>query len=474
MADRYAVWDTAVMDDNALVATATGGIWLSPSLAAVAPADVAWTGIQELHYAALGDGGFNYTTRAVKLFPEQAMAAYANSLTSVLGQIGAVSPEAGNQLLGSLAEHIDLTGSMDGLEALGLAAFQSASQLGMPTPEMDNFCYVLGQLGVPEVSGGGVATSPVFDRGSGSIGFPSTQQLDHVVEQITGAAGASGISAQALQQGISLLAREGTAALGGASPEFRQVVNAVTSAGVGAVEGALSGSALPGVGTVAGAIIGGLIGLFQGLFGGSEHHSEGARNLAAGHGVTVENHYHIHFHGVPQAVGKDGSVGPAPAGAQGPGPTGPPSGQTLRPEPHKCEVGEGELDPGFKVPYWQDQALLLGSAAPIGPGLDGLCTQSRDGALLMARLPEVDVLGALESGGVVLQEQYEQLVRAQRAVLEIPPARKVWSAARTRLSEGGRLWRPVETVTVDFLEAEALGPDTPTWAVLRELRARYY
>jgi hypothetical protein len=85
----------------AIASTSVGDIYLSPSLLAVVTPDEAWLGIRELHFASIGDGGYPYVTNAGEMFPDEAQAAYGSAIAGVLGQLGAIGPQAASNMLDS-------------------------------------------------------------------------------------------------------------------------------------------------------------------------------------------------------------------------------------------------------------------------------------------------------------------------------------------------------------------------------------
>ena len=79
---------------SAIATTSSGDLWLSPSLLAVVTPDEAWLGLRELHYASIGDGGYDYATDAGSMLPDEAQSAYSSAVVAILGQIGATGPQA--------------------------------------------------------------------------------------------------------------------------------------------------------------------------------------------------------------------------------------------------------------------------------------------------------------------------------------------------------------------------------------------
>src|SRR5690348_3199037 len=102
--------------DFTFASTSAGDIYLSPSLLAVVTPDEAWLGIRELHFASIGDRGYNYVTDVGSMLPGEAQAAYSSAVAGVLGQLGAVGPQAADNLLGSLNDFVDIYGGFDGVE----------------------------------------------------------------------------------------------------------------------------------------------------------------------------------------------------------------------------------------------------------------------------------------------------------------------------------------------------------------------
>jgi hypothetical protein len=82
---RGNIWQGRDIDAGAIASTASGDLWLSPSLLAVVPAEEAWLGLRELHHAAIGDTGYKFRTDAVSMLPEDAQAAYSAAIVGILG-----------------------------------------------------------------------------------------------------------------------------------------------------------------------------------------------------------------------------------------------------------------------------------------------------------------------------------------------------------------------------------------------------
>lgn len=86
--------------NHAIASTSAGDIYLSPSLPVVTP-DEAWPGIRELHLTSIGDGGYSYVATAGEMFPAEAQTAYGSAVAGVLGQLGAIGPQAASNMLDS-------------------------------------------------------------------------------------------------------------------------------------------------------------------------------------------------------------------------------------------------------------------------------------------------------------------------------------------------------------------------------------
>ncbi|HET9143110.1 hypothetical protein, partial [Actinophytocola sp.] len=279
------LWEGRALAPDAIASTASGDIWLSPALIAVVPADDAWLGLRELHFAAIGEVGHKFQTDAGALLPDEAQAAYSSAVAAVLGQIGATDPAAGDRLLESLCGAAGLYEGFDGLEGPALSALLSAGRAGEPSQAMEEFHWLLSGMGMPEVPGGGYASTALLNPQTRDLGLldggrlgqlgnhPSTEQLWHHVED---------------------LARDGvSSALGalGLNPRAAKDAGAaITAAAEGAALGANLGGLLGPAGSLMGGIVGGLIAFFGELFGDDEaQQRSAARDVASGDRVPVHS-----------------------------------------------------------------------------------------------------------------------------------------------------------------------------------------
>ena len=497
------------LSPTVVVATTTAGnIYLSPSMLVLMPVDQAWLGIRELHFASIGDGGYPYVTDAGKLLPDEARTRYSSAVAGVLGQLGAISPQGADSMLGSLSSFADLNSGFDGLEGISMSAMLSASRLGDPTPAMQYNQWLMVGLGAPAKSGGGYASSPVLDAATGAFGLPATSTVTQGWQN----------DAQVwVGQAITFL--EGLAARGldaileafGASPSTaRDVANGVVATADGVAVGAGIGSFFGPVGTVVGGIAGGLVGLIGDIFG---HSSSGgtpapaqpvgavsqgqdgqfqammagivAALMAQGSHAVVQGDVKVEKDGAPVVVDSEGSTKPAPPDSQRkppPAPDGPSSREppVITPSPDSCPVGDDDTITDFKVPFWGPDPILLGSAIPIGPGVDALTatTGLPDGAtaVQMAGLPSLDETGVLVSGGAtlgVIEGELRQVEGRQRG-LGIR-GRDPWSGLEAQLHGAhARHTAAVEPARlVRALRVHGFTPEDSISSVLRSLNRRY-
>ena len=319
MGSSFAFRETAAIDPAPLYSNAAGGVWLAPAVVAVVPADEAWLGIQELHHAAIGDRSYKYLTDAGGMGPDDAFLAYSNAIAAAFGQLAGTSPAAADTLLGSLTNHVDLTGSMDGLEGLGLSAYGAASQLGITTGNMEAYQSVLQQLGIPDIAGGGMPTTTIYDKTLNQLGLPSTDFLQQSLANLGSRSSGPGIASSIINDAIGIAAREGAEALGpAAAADFKHFGEVLGATGAGAAEGALIGGMFGPGGAVVGGIIGGIIGFIGGLFGGdSEAPAKqnkcrprgGGRDECAGR-TACARHGDQHQHHHPGRQGRHRGSGP--------------------------------------------------------------------------------------------------------------------------------------------------------------------
>ena len=501
----------AVRDLSPTIAVATttaGNIYLSPSMLVVMPIDQAWLGIRELHFASIGDGGYPYVTDAGKMLPDEARTRYSSAVTGVLGQLAAISPQGADNMLGSLSSFADLNSGFDGLEGISMSAMLSASRLGDPTPAMQYNQWLMAGLGAPAKSGGGYASSPVLDAATGALGLPSTStvtqgwQNDTQVTVGQAITFLEGLAATGLTLGLE--------ALGVPPGTARDVANGVVATADGVAVGATIGSFLGPGGTVVGGIIGGLVGLASDIFGHSSSSASStpaqpagaasqtmdgqfqaiaaalvAAAIAEGSKAVVQGDVKVEKDGGPLVVNSDGGTQPAPPDSQrkpAPAPDGPSSREppVITPSPDSCPVGDDDTITGFRVQFWGPDPILLGSAVPIGPGVDALTTTTGlpDGgtAIQIAALPSLDETGVLVSGGATLGSIEGELRQVERTRHGLGiPGRDPWGGLEARLHGAhARHTAAVEPAQlVQALRVHGFTPEDSISSVLRSLNRRY-
>jgi hypothetical protein len=268
--------DSKAGSGAAVARTFAGEIVMSPALLITAVPDVAWLGIQELHAISLGRGAF----RPRGLTEEDAWGQYSASVTAVLGQLAVTDAVAGNRILGSLGDYVNVQGSLDGLEGPFLSALSSAMQLG-ETPEVGQAMSLLNELGLPSQLGGGAQSSALFDAG--------TQRFTTVgADLLSDAFGSGPLDVSTARDVFGDLMRGSSTG----TDDSSGAVQAVRDTGLGAAVGKQVGDALGGpiggwLGSSAGHgarvaatdLLKGAVDFFKSIFGSDS--SSGGRSHAA-------------------------------------------------------------------------------------------------------------------------------------------------------------------------------------------------
>ena len=114
------------------------------------PASDAWRRLQALHRGALletrqGDAG---------IAPRHAQDAYAKSLGSALGQFGTSHPALRDSIFESLLDHVDASGSMDGLESIYASGLTDVARRNKRLFERAS--RTRKSVGWPRIAGGGL------------------------------------------------------------------------------------------------------------------------------------------------------------------------------------------------------------------------------------------------------------------------------------------------------------------------------
>jgi len=462
-----------------IASTSAGDIYLSPSLLAVVPQDEAWLGIRELHFASVGDGGYDYVTSAGKMLPDQAQAAYSSAVVAVLGQLGAIGPEAANNMLGSLNDFVDLYGGFDGLEGISMSAMLSSAQLGDATSAMLQNQWLASGLGMPNFSGGGFGTTPVFNPATGGFGLPGTGEVQQGWQDASHASIGGFIHTVEgyVFDGLSAAAAE----LGLDKNDARQVAGTIEETAAGAAVGATVGSLFGPVGAAVGTVVGAVIGFFDSILGthdSTQHNT--AQGLANGDQVVIHGQIPVEKDGEQQVAGKDGSTGPAPAGATGGGGSNPPRGSVIKSSPEKCPVDDDGVAPDFTIPFWGPSPVLLGAAIPIGPGVEALTSTTELPndltGIQLAALPSVDEAGVMVSGGIalgVIETELRQMDQSTRPIMI--GSGDAWADLASRLQTAIPLHaRAVPAAQlVQSLRAHGFTPQDSVASVLATLHQRY-
>ena len=382
-------------DTTAIAVTATGSVWLSPGFLNTAPPDVAWAGLQDLHYRAIGASRVPLSPRALDLTPVQAWEHYSSGIASVLGQLGVTGPEAGENILGSLHDYASLTGNLDGLESPFLSAFTSAAR-DERSPSLEDAAALLKEVGIPDRLGGGADRSPTFDVQTGRMVLNDVQTL-------VNAFSSASLDAERVMTGLNgLMEHTGT---GHASPsgpaaptDAQQAVHAIWEV-----------ASATAVGAAAGGPIGGVIGLLAGvaaaffdLFASHPPDPAQAKQASEGKSVCVERTEVVtktESHTI--TVGPDGTKTETQSSTTSASSTTTTKSCVAPPEPTKCWRDEdGSFDPDYAVPYWQESATMVPSLLTHGPGLDAEVNLVGDSVLQLVNLPSIDQAG-LNDGGLL-------------------------------------------------------------------------
>lgn len=432
----------------------SGEIWLAPSLIGFAPVDTAVQGLRELHFAAIGDRGYRFATDAGELSIEDARSAFSQATIGILGHLAATDLEASETILQAICEQADLYGGFDGTEGLAASAYLSSAQRAdQPSDASFYYEYLTGSIGMPDISGGGYETSPIFDQVSGSLGLPSAQELQQIRDMIN--------SGQDLVPQLNNLARQGYVGVGpgagtSGSPTY-DLAKGVGDSAAGtslanstgrAVERVADGTAdlLDGVGDFfsgLGKLLGGIGEFFANIFSGDstdtkEQREQTVREAPMGQCVAVTQQINVEVKSggtFNLYVGADGKVQNAPDQAK-PADNPPPQQKGPNSREDRCPVADDTISPDFSVPFWKEQAVLAPTANTVGPGVDGLVTAAAvdgrwQGVQLLA-IPQVDALGLLSESGPlgVLEDQYLPL--GTRALWTPPRSRAAIADAISR------------------------------------------
>ena len=380
-------------DTTAIAVTATGSVWLSPGFLNTAPPDVAWAGLQDLHYCAIGERRMPLSPRAVDLTPVQAWEQYSSGIASVLGQLGVTGQEAGENLHGSLYDYATLTGNLDGLESPFLSAFTSAAR-DEGSPSLEDAAALLKEVGIPGRLGGGADKSPTLDVQTG-------QMVLNDVHTLVNAFNSPSLDADKVMHGVKgLMEHTGIGSASSSGPaaptDAQQAVHAIWEV-----------ASATAVGAAAGGLVGGVIGLLAGvaaafidLFASQPPDTAQAKQASEGKSVCVERTEVVtksESHTI--TVSPDGTKTETQSSTTSTSSTTATKSCLAPPEPTKCWRDEdGTFDPEYAVPYWQDSATMVPSLLTHGPGLDAEVNLVGGNVLQLVNLPSIDQAGLNDSG----------------------------------------------------------------------------
>lgn len=410
--------DSKARPGAAVARTAAGEIVMSPALLITAVPDVAWLGIQELHAISLGRGAF----RPRALTEDDAWGQYSASVTAVLGQLAVTDAVAGNRILGSLGDYVNVQGSLDGLEGPFLSALSSAMQLG-ETPEVGQAMYLLNELGLPSELGGGAQSTALFDAG--------TQRFTTVgADLLSDAFGSGPLDVSTARDVFGDLMRGSSTGVDDSSG----AVQAVRDTGIGTAIGKQVGESLAGpVGRFFGGPVGhgarvvatdlvkGAVDLFKSIFGSGSSGSGNGRSHAAqqqasqvaqGQCVAVDKTTVTDKAQQTLVIRPDGTV----EASQSTEHTSEHTSERKCPQPeqlNKCQVEDDFSGADISLGYWGGSGRTVPTMVAQGSGIDGLVAQLRGGALKLLDLPQLDAAGDVAAVGFL----NEVLVQERSAVM---------------------------------------------------------
>ncbi|NUR95591.1 MAG: hypothetical protein HOV67_10060, partial [Kribbellaceae bacterium] len=441
-------------------------------------------------------------TDAGTLSVDEARAAFSSATIGILGQLAATDLGAGDAILQAICEHADLYGGFDGTEGIAASAYLSSAQRAdRPSDAAFYYEYLTSSLGMPDQSGGGYETSPVFDQVSGSLGLPSAAEMQQIRELMS--------SGQDLLPQVAGLAHKGYAGGGRGAPASgnpmydlgRGVGDSATGTALATSTGRAvervadgAGDLLEGLGDLfsgLGQLLGGIGTFFANIFSGDsqetkEQREQTVKEAPMGQCVAVTQQINIEVkdHGtVNLYVGADGKVQNAPDQAK---PAENPPAQNKGPNSRedRCPVADDTISPDFSVPFWKDQAVLAPTANTVGPGVDGLVTAAAvDGrwqGLQLQAIAQVDDLGLLNESGPlgVLEDHYRvgATVRTPpRTRSEIVDAISSWETVITKATpaNGSRRAAIVDIAAlVQQLARAGLRPDDRAAQAIVQLARR--
>ena len=167
---RALVPRTLVRQTNSppILINAAGPVYLKPARMRFYPIQFALLRLQELHRKAVGKSDKFSTKVASRLSRNSAKLAYGNSFYIALGQLITVGPRTQLEIFKEICGFVSKRTSLDGLEGLFLTGLQAARThraIAGATNVGATGVELWGQLGPPQLLGGGAGVMPIYGRG---------------------------------------------------------------------------------------------------------------------------------------------------------------------------------------------------------------------------------------------------------------------------------------------------------------------
>jgi hypothetical protein len=150
------------------------------------PIQFALLRLQELHRKAVGKSDKFSTKVASRLSRNSAKLAYGNSFYIALGQLITVGPRTQLEIFKEICGFVSKRTSLDGLEGLFLTGLQAARThraIAGATNVGATGVELWGQLGPPQLLGGGAGVMPIYDVGSKMLAFASWSALNEMTKK---------------------------------------------------------------------------------------------------------------------------------------------------------------------------------------------------------------------------------------------------------------------------------------------------